>query len=49
VWAGMLAGLLTWLCAALLLAAVYGVARFVLDRRRAAQWDRALARLGASR
>ncbi|KAA9152994.1 hypothetical protein FPZ12_035730 [Amycolatopsis acidicola] len=42
----VLAGIFSWLVAALALAAVYWMARFVLDRRRAVRWDREWAHVG---
>ncbi|HVW40617.1 MAG TPA: hypothetical protein VHC18_04640 [Amycolatopsis sp.] len=42
----MLAGIFTWLIAALALAGLYWATRLILDRRRSARWDREWAHVG---
>lgn len=43
---GVLAGIFAWFVAALGLAALYWIVRLVLDRRRAARWDREWLHVG---
>lgn len=43
---GVLAGIFTWVVAALALSGVYWATRLILDRRRAARWDREWLHVG---